>query len=163
MKVIIAGSRSLGTKQNWEEMDMMDRIVDESGYNPMVVVSGRAVGVDRLGEAWAIRHGRRLKFFVAEWGRFGVRAGPIRNAQMVKYSDAAIIIWDGISKGTADLIQKCEIYNLKHFVKVIRIDGAVPDKNVLRLMRLTKGRVRNPEKHYLQGVFDFYGKDRGGI
>lgn len=53
----------------------------------------------------------------ADWGRFGRAAGSYRNAEMAEYADAAIILWDGESRGTLDMIDKmrragkpCEIW-----------------------------------------------------
>lgn len=67
---------------------------------------GAARGVDTLGELWAIRHGIPVHKFPADWGRFGQAAGLYRNSEMASYADAAIILWDGESRGTLDMIDR---------------------------------------------------------
>ncbi len=62
-----------------------------------------AKGADELGRAWALSLGIPLKKFYADWDKYGKRAGPIRNKQMAEYADAAIILWDGKSKGSMNL------------------------------------------------------------
>jgi hypothetical protein len=98
MKVIIAGSRSILDK--WtivEAVGATDWIIDE-------VVSGGAVGVDRLGEEWAATHNIPVRQFIAEWDRYGKAAGIYRNNDMAQYADALIAVWDGKSRGTLHMI-----------------------------------------------------------
>ena len=45
-----------------------------------------------------------IKEFPADWDKFGKSAGYVRNREMAEYCDAAIIIWDGKSKGTKHMI-----------------------------------------------------------
>ena len=44
--------------------------------------------------------------FDADWETHGKAAGPIRNAQMAKYADALLLIWDWKSKGSANMKQE---------------------------------------------------------
>jgi hypothetical protein len=48
-----------------------------------VVVSGGARGADSLAAAAAAAAGLQLQVFAAEWGRYGLGAGPVRNAALV--------------------------------------------------------------------------------
>jgi len=41
-----------------------------------------------------------------EWNRLGKRAGPMRNKRMAEYTDAAIIIWDGKSPGSRNMVNE---------------------------------------------------------
>ena len=43
--------------------------------------------------------------FPAEWD-LGKHAGFLRNADMADYADAALVIWDGKSKGSADMLSQ---------------------------------------------------------
>lgn len=59
-----------------------------------------------------------MKEFRPNWDRFGRAAGMYRNSEMASYAEAGIILWDGESKGTLDMIHKmrharkrCEVYN----------------------------------------------------
>jgi len=44
--------------------------------------------------------------FRADWGRFGRAAGMYGNAEMAEYGDGGLILWDGESRGTIDMIDK---------------------------------------------------------
>lgn len=112
MKVVIAGSRVI------TDYTALQYAIAQNDFSITEVVSGCARGVDKLGERWAIEHSIQIHKFPADWGRFGRAAGKYRNADMADYADAAIILWDGESKGTLDMIDKmrrarkrCEVYN----------------------------------------------------
>ena len=62
-----------------------------------------------MGRRWAIENGIPIKEFPANWQEFGRAAGPIRNGEMADYADALIAIWDGRSRGTADMISRMKI------------------------------------------------------
>ena len=55
----------------------------------------------------------------AQWDLYGRAAGPIRNAQMADYADAAIIIWDGKSPGSLNMIKEVKKVNKPHYIDVI--------------------------------------------
>lgn len=99
MKVIIAGTRSVN------DYSLVVQAVQRSGYDITEVVSGCATGIDRLGEQWARANNIPVKEMPADWNRFGNSAGPYRNRAMAEYADAAIIIWDGESRGTRNMIE----------------------------------------------------------
>lgn len=102
MKVIIAGSRHMP----FSMFPLIQQAVDKSGFNVTEVVCGMAKGADQLGGKWAYQNGIPVKKFPADWDKHGKAAGPIRNAEMGQYADAAIIfIWDG-SRGSADMERK---------------------------------------------------------
>jgi hypothetical protein len=118
MKVIIAGSRNI----IWPSL--IYETILWSGFAGKIteVVSGKAAGVDSIGEVWALEHGIPIKEFPADWSRFGKRAGHIRNAQMGDYSDALIAIWDGESRGTANMIDYMQKLNKPVYVRNLKGD-----------------------------------------
>lgn len=81
------------------------------------IVSGTAGGADRLGEAYAYSQGFSVKRFPADWDEHGKAAGVIRNAEMAEYADAAIIFWNGVSKGTKNMIDNMKKIGKPHIVK----------------------------------------------
>ena len=99
-RVIIAGSRSI------VDYTALQYAIGQSDFSITEVVSGCARGVDSLGEQWANREGIPVAQFVPDWGRFGRAAGMYRNSDMASYTDGAIILWDGESRGTLDMIDK---------------------------------------------------------
>lgn len=100
-RLIIAGSRDLNLKYPLAIADFVLHFLE--GERPDEVVSGGAKGIDFQGEEYANCRGIPVKKFSADWYANGKSAGPIRNKQMAKYSDAALIIWDGESKGSANM------------------------------------------------------------
>jgi hypothetical protein len=69
------------------------------------VVSGGALGVDRLAESLAIAAGKRFQAFPADWARYGKSAGMRRNHDIVSASDEVFAFWDGKSRGTKATIE----------------------------------------------------------
>ncbi len=63
-----------------------------------------------MGERYAREHGIPLEIIRADWDRYGAAAGPVRNEEIVKISDAITCFWDGKSKGTKSLIELAKQY-----------------------------------------------------
>lgn len=99
-KVIVAGTRSCDDYELLEER-LNYYLQDKTDVE---IVSGTARGTDQLGELYAANHGLSVTRFPAEWERYGKSAGYKRNAQMAEYADAAIVFWDGKSKGSRHMI-----------------------------------------------------------
>jgi predicted Rossmann fold nucleotide-binding protein DprA/Smf involved in DNA uptake len=99
MKVIIAGSRDI------TDAGLVLKAVIDSEFEITEVVSGAARGVDSIGEKIANIQGWKVTRFPANWKRYGKSAGPIRNKQMAEYSDMAIVVWDGKSSGSKNMIE----------------------------------------------------------
>jgi len=111
MRTIISGSR---------DMDEADHhvlvAIAKSGFKITEVLSGCSGAVDTEGEAWALRHEKMLHKHPADWARYGKKAGPMRNEAMAKQADALIAVWDGVSRGTADMIRRARKHKLKVYV-----------------------------------------------
>jgi hypothetical protein len=100
MKVIVAGPR------DFTDYNVVVEAILKSGYVIDELVSGKASGVDTLGEEYARENGIPVREFPAQWNLYGKHAGPARNHEMSLYADALIAVWDGISGGTHDMIKK---------------------------------------------------------
>lgn len=107
MKVIIAGTRYKDNEKKipFDDYNLLVEAIKRSGFCITEVVCGCAVGADRLGERWASANGIPVKEMPADWNRYGKSAGPHRNRQMAEYADAAIVIWDGLSPGSRNMIE----------------------------------------------------------
>lgn len=105
--MIIAGSRSL------TDPTLVKQAVSASGFEITTVLSGCAPGIDRLGAAWAEAHGIPVEPHPADWKTHGKAAGFIRNEEMAACADALILVWDGKSRGSANMLHHAERLGLK--------------------------------------------------
>ena len=119
MKVVIAGSRDI------TDYDILLKAIKECPFQITEVISGRARGVDTLGEKFAEDYGLKLHLFPADWKRLRNAAGPIRNAQMADFADAVLCVWDGVSSGTKDIMKQAKKRGLPLYV--FKVDPDSPD------------------------------------
>lgn len=111
MKVVIAGTRYKDpvNKIPFDDYGLIIQSVQRSGYKITEVVCGQAIGVDKLGDQWASSNNIEVRYMPVtpqEWNYYGKAAGPMRNRRMAEYCDAAIVIWDGVSPGTRNMIDE---------------------------------------------------------
>lgn len=115
MKLIIAGTRN---SQIFDK-GIVERAMEASPFVPHEIVSGHASGIDHYGEEWARAHDVPIRAFPADWQKHGLKAGPIRNAEMAKYADALLAIPHpnpNRRTGTKDMIRKAKRQGLRVFV-----------------------------------------------
>lgn len=125
MKCIICGSRELCGFPREDDPELWDThakiFMDVIESCPFVneiteVVSGKARGVDTLGEIWAKIKSLHVKQFPADWQKYKKAAGSIRNQEMLNYcltSDSVIAIMRYNSRGTKDMVQRSEKKGLR--------------------------------------------------
>lgn len=94
MKVGIVGSRS------FSNLEILQNILKTHLIPNDIIVSGGAIGVDKLAEEFAKSNGFKTHIYLPNWKIYGKSAGFIRNKQIVDNSDYIIAIWNGSSKGT---------------------------------------------------------------
>lgn len=105
MRVLVCGDR------NWAHQGVLFEVLDEiNSETPItVVIEGEAQGADKMGKWWAHSRGLAVDQYPANWNRFGRRAGPIRNQEMLKSGHPALVVafHDRIndSKGTLHMIK----------------------------------------------------------
>lgn len=130
MKCIIAGSRNIN------DYDIVVKAIKESGFAISEIVSGEANGPDTIGITYGNKEGIKVSKFPARWddtvdkpkneirfNKFGraywVKAGFVRNIEMAEYADALILVWDGKSSGSKDMLKTARDYKLQVFEKII--------------------------------------------
>lgn len=100
MKIVVCGGRDLEVTEarvkqvaEW----LMERSCTE-------VLCGGQSGGDKIGEIAALRHDIAVRYFPADWGTFGLSAGPRRNQQMADIADVCLALPGG--RGTKDMVNK---------------------------------------------------------
>ena len=119
MKLIIAGGRDFDDYHLLEK-EVAYFITDHLKAKSVEIVSGGAKGADKLAEYYAWQYKMKIHIFNADWQNHGKSAGPIRNEDMAKFSDACIVFWDGKSRGSANMINVAKRRGLQ--LKIVRYD-----------------------------------------
>jgi hypothetical protein len=94
-------------------MRQLGDAIKASGFDISLIISGGAVGVDRLGEIYAQLNDIPTLIMNANWKMDGRAAGYMRNNKMAEQADALIAIWNGHSSGTAHMIRIAKAKGLK--------------------------------------------------
>lgn len=103
MKIAVIGSRNL-------KINNLQEYLPE---NTTEIISGGANGIDTCAKEYALAHNIKLTEFLPRYDLFG-RAAPLkRNLQIIEYSDEVIAFWNGYSRGTLFVINKCMKQNKK--------------------------------------------------
>ena len=116
-RIIIAGTRFFNDYSLLKET--ADRLLADkitAGYS-IIIVSGGCSGADLLGERYAKENGYSIDRYPAEWKEYGQKAGIMRNTVMADNADALITYWDGISRGTKNMIDEARKKGLAVCVK----------------------------------------------
>lgn len=101
MKVAIIGSRTL----------LVDRLENYLPSGVTEIVSGGARGIDRCAGEYARKNRIKLTEFLPKYEKYG-RAAPLkRNDLIIDYADIVVAFWDGKSRGTKYVIDRCKKLN----------------------------------------------------
>lgn len=117
-----------------------------------LVVSGGAPGVDTIAEQTARQRGLDVLVFPANWERFGRKAGPIRNAQIVAVADTVIAFWNGVSRGTLNTVAQASragkpvvVYGSNgNEVPLDMVLATAEQRGIIAALRQTDGGQTNP-------------------
>lgn len=116
LRILVCGGRHFDDYALLEKT--IDDIVAENCLKGVEIVSGHCDGADKLGELYAEKHFSALKIFPAEWKKYGKRAGPMRNKQMVDYisgfkNKIVIAFVSENTKGTRNTIALAKKANIR--------------------------------------------------
>jgi len=114
VRVIVCGSRG------WEDRERVELRLSQLPPSPTTtIVHGDAPGPDRIAGSFGSLLGMTVESHPAEWERLGKSAGRVRNEKMALLgADLCIAFWDGVSKGTKDMIDRCHLHGIE--VEIIR-------------------------------------------
>jgi glycerophosphoryl diester phosphodiesterase len=113
MKVIIAGTRTI------TDYAKVIEAIENSGFHLTEIVCGGASGVDALGKRYGEEFNILVKVFKADWDQYGRAAGPKRNEEMAKYADGLVLVWDGKSRGSSNMLSLAHRYKLPVYTKLV--------------------------------------------
>lgn len=102
MRVLVCGGRDFSDcKRIFDVLDDLARteVVD-------CLIEGDERGADRIAGAWAKRRRVDLRLFPADWAKYGRRAGPIRNQQMLDDGRPDLVIAFPGGRGTDDMVRR---------------------------------------------------------
>lgn len=102
MRVLVCGGRDYANKP-WLFTAMMTLNMKRGPFTE--VIHGGAGGADSMAGEWAREHSVRIRVFLADWTRYGKRAGPIRNQQMLDERPDLVVAFPG-GRGTADMVRR---------------------------------------------------------
>lgn len=101
MKVLVTGGRDYNNRKEFRQiLDIMD---------PTLIVHGAARGADTLASLYCKQFKIAEKSYPANWGLHGVRAGPLRNIQMLEENpDLDLVIAFEGGKGTHNMVTEAK-------------------------------------------------------
>jgi hypothetical protein len=102
MRVLVCGGR------DFSDCGAVFDVLDELARTESVdcLIEGDARGADRIAGAWAKRRRVDLRLFPANWTKYGNRAGPIRNQQMLDEGQPDLVIAFPGGRGTDDMVRR---------------------------------------------------------
>lgn len=115
---VVTGSRT------WEDEGRLTSTLE--AFGPDMVVHGGARGADVMAGRWALKHGKQVRVFPAQWNAHGRSAGFKRNQTMVEWAvmkeaagDDVLVMgfWRNESPGTADMIGRSKRHGLDVYVE----------------------------------------------
>lgn len=115
----ISGSRSCG---DWDlfRKNVSEAVREWNLPRDTVVVSGGALGADKMAETWAKKRGYAMKIIYPDWKRHGKGAGAIRNGEIIDLATHLVAFPSVNGSGTQDTIAKAHKKGIP--VKVVYID-----------------------------------------
>lgn len=143
MKLIIAGGRNISIWQ-FHNAIKKSKFVQAALKNKAVIISGGASGVDRFAETFAIENSLQNDVYLADWDNtdsatvmgglsikkrfdgteYNKMAGINRNVEMAKNGTHLLLIWDGKSRGSQNMLSEAMLRGLD-IEQAIFKDGSI--------------------------------------
>jgi|SRR5580700_6683438 hypothetical protein len=100
--VLVCGGRDYANREH--VFAMLDAL--HAKYNFTHLIEGGARGADSFARGWAMKRGLSRYTYYADWNAYGVRAGPIRNSNMLADGRPTLVVAFPGGRGTADMLRK---------------------------------------------------------
>lgn len=102
MRVAIIGSRTISD-------DFYPMLCEAVPIGASQIISGGADGADALAERYSQECGLPLVVIRPDYAKFGRSAPLKRNLEILTQADYVLALWDGVSRGTAQVIADCSL------------------------------------------------------
>jgi len=106
VKILVCGSR------DWDDPYFIENwfahFFESHDPESVEVIHGGCHGADIIAGTIAVQNGCKVTEVKADWKRYGRKAGPIRNREMLKLGPELVVAFhDDLtkSKGTADMVR----------------------------------------------------------
>lgn len=116
MRVLVCGGRDYNDRAHiFRTLSRLD-----VEYGPFThIIHGAQTGADSEAMAWARAEHINHTAFRAEWLKYGIAAGPIRNRRMIQVGKPDLVIAFPGGAGTKNMVKEAQ----KAEIKVIEIEG----------------------------------------
>lgn len=114
MRVLVCGGRDFNDTEKLHRE--LDRLHAEHKFT--FVIEGGARGADRHAKVWAVSRGLPGREYRAEWDKYGLAAGPLRNQRMLQFGKPDLVVAFPGHGGTADMVERAVLAG----VRVIEIE-----------------------------------------
>lgn len=104
MKVVVCGDR------NWNNYSVIYDVLSKLDRDA-IIIHGGASGADSIAGDIAAKLGFKVVRVVADWGKYGISAGPIRNRKMLDMNPNLVLAFHNNienSKGTKDCVEEAK-------------------------------------------------------
>lgn len=109
MRILVCGGRDFDDATAiWRALDAL-----HARRGITLIIEGGAPGADTHARGWAAEMGIDVRTFYADWGAYGRRAGPLRNARMLDEGRPDGVVAFPGGRGTADMIRQAKTAGLK--------------------------------------------------
>ena len=118
IKIAVVGSRG------FKDYHLLENIL--LAHIPCILISGGAIGADKLVEKFATYWNQKIEVILPNWEKYGKSAGPIRNKEIINKADHLIAFWNGKSRGTFSSINFAK--NKKIRVDIVKyLEGTIEE------------------------------------
>lgn len=128
-KLIVSGLRTCERKEV-VYAELSKYIAELGGVDE--IVTGGSKGVDQYSKEYALEHGIKHKEFVPDWQSYINGASFIRDSEMAEYGTHLLVLSNGISKESVNLISEAKARNVQ-----VKSVGGVEGRKESEMFRST--------------------------
>lgn len=102
MRVLVTGGRDFDDRKVFHAFMatlFVDRHLD-------TIIHGACGGADRMADTWARMWHLNIERYPANWSKYGRKAGPMRNEQMLREGKPNLVVAFPGGRGTADMVRR---------------------------------------------------------